>query len=130
MVRVPARAAEHIRKSLSEELDRLNELKQLDEKDQPPDFDVNDIPFIRDMLAEFRAELDIEPSSHSFQSAISFLNTYVKRHRNELSDAEFDELFRIYAHMRAAKVVALVPGGSAKLVLEAIVRFGEQSHET
>ena|SRR5450631_323120 len=130
MVKVSAQAAQHIRNALSEELERLEEIARLPEAEQPADFLGHDIGVIRGMIPEFEAAREIHTDSGSFQFAVATIYRYVERHRRELRSAEFDELFRVYAEMKAAASLSTVGGGTARNNLESIIQLGAMNHET
>ena len=82
------------------------------------------------MISEFQAAREIDPASPSFQFAVAAIYGYIERHRPELSAAEFDELFRIFAEMKAADSLDTAGGGTAKRNLERIIKLGAMNHET
>ncbi len=129
MVKVSAQAAAHIRNALYEELAHLEEIARLPEAEQPADFSSHDIGVIRGMIPEFAAARVIQSDSPSFQFAAATIYGYVERHRAELRPAEFDELFRVYAEMKAAASLSTAGNGTARSNLERIIRLGAMNPE-
>ena len=69
MINVSARAAQHIQRSISREVNRLLEIERRAENDRPTDFDAHDRAVLEDMVSEFDGPRDMNPSSASFQFA-------------------------------------------------------------